>query len=183
MQGIENIPRSGRVIFAANHNSHFDFMVLVTLIPRRIFFLAAEMFFQNRWWRPLVKLTGQIRVDRASSDKSETLLKVRELLERDRALCIFPEGTRSATGEIQKAYNGAVKIAYMTDTPIIPVGITGTFNILSRFMKIPRFSKECVVVFGKPINVRQHMVDMGINELTLVTNKVLMAEIRRLSNE
>ncbi|HNZ86126.1 MAG TPA: lysophospholipid acyltransferase family protein [bacterium] len=161
VKGIENIPKKGPFVICANHSSYFDFLTLIAVCPRRIYFLAGEVFFQKWQWSWLVKSTKQIKVDRNSKDKSESLNKAIEYLKQGRAIGIFPEGTRSSDGKLGKFYNGAVRIAKNVNVPIIPVGIKGAFEIMSRFDKYPKL-KKCDINIGKKIVLN----DLDENDLT-----------------
>ncbi len=166
--GLENIPKRGACIICANHSSYFDFLMLAAVCPRRIYFLAGEVFFQKWQWKWLVKITKQIKVDRNSKDKSELIKKVVEYLKEGKVIGIFPEGTRSADGKIHDFYNGAVKIALKSEVPIIPVGIKGTYEIMSKFDKFPKFNKKCNMQFGKLINyvINESSKNKNIDDLT-----------------
>ena len=168
VRGLENIPKKGGCIICANHSSYFDFLMLGAICPRRIYFLAGEVFFKKWQWRWLVKLTRQIRVDRNNKDKSESVKEVVKFLEEGKVVGIFPEGTRSVDGEIHNFYNGAVRIALKTRFPIIPVGIKGTYKIMSRFDKFPKFDRKCDIEFGELINydVKKDVGNVNIDELT-----------------
>jgi 1-acyl-sn-glycerol-3-phosphate acyltransferase len=151
VEGLENIPQKGNYIIAANHCSYFDFFSLVAIWPKRIYFLAGEVFFQKWWWYPLVKFTSQIKVDRKDQDKEEVYSKVFSILSQKKILGIFPEGTRSANGKIGQTFTGVAKFALKAKVPVIPVGITGTYEVLSRHDKFPKFRKNIVIKIGKPI--------------------------------
>lgn len=150
LSGIHNIPKNGSFIIAANHSSYLDFILLFCFIPRTISFLAAEKFFNSKFWLPIMKITKQIKVDRNSSDKRGVYKEVDNLFNNHGVLGIFPEGTRSRSGRIQKAYNGMVKFAHKYNVPIIPVGIIGAYEALPPNNKIPKLKKIDVNI-GKPI--------------------------------
>lgn len=157
VRGLKNIPKDGPLILCANHSSYFDFLMLSVVFPRRIYFLAGEVFFKKWQWKWLMKITGQIKVDRNIKDKSESIDMVLDYLKKDRVVGIFPEGTRSKNGEIGKFYNGAIKIAQKSRSPLLPVGIEGTFEIMSRFDKTPKLNKKCSLNFGKLINYQKNI--------------------------
>lgn len=168
VNGISNIPKKGPFIICANHSSYFDFFTLIAVCPRRIYFLAGEVFFKKWQWSWLVKSTGQIRVDRNSHDKSESINKAIEYLKMSRVIGIFPEGTRSSDGKLQKFYNGAARISIKSHVPILPVGIVGAFEIMSRFDKYPKF-KKCSINIGENIKIN----DNDEEKLTcLIKNKI-----------
>ncbi|MBU2545360.1 1-acyl-sn-glycerol-3-phosphate acyltransferase, partial [Patescibacteria group bacterium] len=106
IEGLENIPKDGPIIIASNHQSYFDFLCFIAASPRKVHYLAAEKFYKSRMWRPVMNLTGQIKVERVSHDKKGVHDKVYSALDQGRVIGIFPEGTRSANGEIQKPFTG-----------------------------------------------------------------------------
>jgi len=177
--GKENIPKKKPYILAANHESYFDFICLATVFPKRIYFLAGEVFFKRWWWRPFVEMTGQIMVDRNSKDKSDSVKQVLEYLKKNRIVAIFPEGTRSADEKLKKAYTGTVKISLKANVPIVPVGIIGTYEIMSRHDKYPKF-KKCKIIFGKPIFLNDLKNGESEEDINFLTHKVLMKQIAQL---
>lgn len=176
IEGLENIPKTGSVILASNHESYLDFFLLPAVCKRRVYFMAGEVFFKKKNWAWLVKLTGQIKVDRETKDKSAAVQQAEAVLKGGGVFAIFPEGTRSSTGLLQKAFDGVGMIALNTNTNIIPVGIIGTFENMNRFDKFPRFKKNCVIKFGQPILTEQFN---DKHQLTLT----VMRQISLLINE
>ncbi|RJQ33612.1 1-acyl-sn-glycerol-3-phosphate acyltransferase [Candidatus Parcubacteria bacterium] len=174
ISGKENIPNKGSFIIAANHKSYLDFFLLSVVIKRRLHFLAAEVFFEKKLWIPLVRLTGQIKVDRKSKDKSDVYKEVDRLFASGGILGIFPEGTRSRDGKLNKGYNGVVKFAYRYKIPILPIGLTNTFEALPPHKKFPKFVK-CNVNIGDMIIVVSEDYDYE--------TKKLMQRIAELSAE
>lgn len=156
VRGLENIPKEGAVIIASNHMSYFDFLCFIVISPRNIHYLTAEKFLYSRFWRALVALTGQIVVDRTSKNKSREHQIVFSLLKQQRMFGIFPEGTRSRTGKIQKPFIGVARFATHSKAPVIPVGISGTYEIMPPSAKFPKFLKRCSINIGRPIYFHDH---------------------------
>ena len=141
--GLENIPKSGGFIFASNHTSMFDPVVILTTTKRKIHFLAkAELF---KFPKSIIfKHLGLMPVYRNSLDK-EALKDSINYLNNGEIVGIFPEGTRERGRGLLEFKFGAVKMSKETNTPIIPVGITGSYNI---------FKNKLHFKFGKPIYVK-----------------------------
>lgn len=143
--GIENIPDKGPVILAFNHQSYFDFIGFMAITPRPIYYLAAEKFYtkETNWlWTPIMKATRQIRVNRTNMDKHEVYEAVDNLMENNNMLGIFPEGTRVSSGQtMQRGYTGVIKFAISNNVPVIPIGIKGAYEIMSRNDNKPKFKK------------------------------------------
>jgi 1-acyl-sn-glycerol-3-phosphate acyltransferase len=151
--GLDNVPKKGSFIIAANHSSYLDFILLFCFIPRKVRFLAAEKFFHSKFWLPIMTITQQIRVDRNFSDKKDVYFEVKKLFNQHGVLGIFPEGTRSRSGAMQKAYNGVAKFAFEYGVPVLPVGIIGAHAAFPPHAKYPKFSKVNINI-GAPIIVK-----------------------------
>ncbi len=185
VEGLENIPLPliGGVIIASNHESYFDFLLMPAICKRRLYYIAAEKFFDHPLWSILMKLTSQIYVDRYRQDKTDMYKRAFKVLKKGDAIVIFPEGTRSGDGKLQKAYVGAVRIALTAKVPIVPVGIIGTYEILSRNSRYPRFTK-CKIKFGKPIFLKDYFGQEDNEQLLRsITDKILMQKIAGLTGE
>lgn len=182
--GFENIPKNGPAIIAMNHQSFFDFLSVAALAPRNIHFLAAEKFFENKYWKILMIATGQIRVDRKAEDKTKALQGIHKHLKAKTLVGIFPEGTRShLKDEMLKAYTGIAKFALENNVPIIPVGIVGTHDVMSKTDRKPKIKKVVEIHIGKPIHFEKYHGMQDNKEIcTFVTERVIM-EIVRLSGK
>jgi 1-acyl-sn-glycerol-3-phosphate acyltransferase len=162
--GLQKIDKKDSFIIAANHTSYLDFILLFILLPRKISFLAAEKFFRSSFWRPIMQWTGQIKVDRQSEDKTEVYKNVDRILKEGRVLGIFPEGTRSRTGKINKAYNGVAKFAYKYKIPVVPVGIKNAYSAWSPQMSKPKI-KKCDIIIGEPIYINNTDFDVATRNI------------------
>ena len=152
-RGRENIPTSGPFILAPNHASHLDSPAVITAIgdKRRVWVAGAEDYFFNTPIKRLVfgQLLDTIPFDR-HGDGVAGLYRCGEALRRGDGLLIFPEGTRSTTGELQPFKVGVALLAVERNAPIIPVYIHRAFDLLS---KGKHFIKPgaVTVTFAKPI--------------------------------
>lgn len=156
IKGLDRIEHlDGPAVFAANHHSHLDVMLLLTSIPARlraktVVAAGADYFFDTRLKAMISALAiGAIpierkRVHRASADR------VQRLLEDGWNLVIFPEGTRSPDGWGQDWKPGAAFLAVRTDSPVVPVHIEGTGRVLPKGRSWPRPGRT-TVTFGHPI--------------------------------
>ncbi len=182
--GRENIPKKGGVIIALNHQSFFDFLTFAVVAPRNIHFLTAEKFFNHKLWRILMIICGQIKVERTADDKSGVHSRVKQHLEAGHMVGIFPEGTRSPfKDEMLKAFTGIAKYALEHRVPIIPVGIRGAHEVLSKDGKKVNFIKSIEIHIGHPLHFPNHWEHHSDREArTYVTEKV-MKQIERLSGK
>ncbi len=134
--GLENVPPRGPVILVCNHLAFTDPPLLVASIPRPLHFLGKQELFSNPVGKFLMRGFHVLPYNRttASTDTMRTLLG---LLDRDRAVVVFPEGTRSSSHSLQEAQLGVVYLALKSQAPILPVGVTGTQKVRGWRMPMP----------------------------------------------
>lgn len=144
--GKEKIPKEGRIVLAGNHTHNLDCILLLSSTKRPIHFLAKVELF--RGIKGIIfKHLGLIPVDR-SVKNPEALHAAMDYLNDDHLIGIFPEGTISHTNELLPFKIGAVKMAYETNTPIIPFIIKGKYKL---------FSKNLQVEFLDPIYISEDL--------------------------
>ena len=170
--GIENIPAEGGFILSANHVSNWDPPFLGTFAGREVCFMAKEELFKNPVFSAAIRKLHAFPVKRDSADKNAIKNAVK-ILKGGNCLGIFPEGTRSKTGNLGKAESGVSLIAAMTKAPIIPAAIINTEKIFSDEVKFPHL----VLVFGKPMNFGGSTKDK--DEMANFAQNI-MAEIAKL---
>ncbi len=130
IEGLENVPRTGAVILAANHISNADPVALGAWITpglrrRRIHWLGKRELFDWPVFGWLAAHCGVHPVDRGTADVDAYRLATR-ILEAGCVLLIFPEGTRSPTGELQVAKDGLAALAMRTEAAIVPIGVNNS---------------------------------------------------------
>lgn len=178
-RGIQYIPRYGPAIIAFNHESYFDFLCFIAVCPRNIHYLSAEKFFSNAALRILMLATGQIRVDRKAKDKRVVHNLVHKHLDAGKLIGIFPEGTRAPDKEkMLLAFTGVAKYAIKKQVLVVPVGISGTFDVMSRHDKKPRFRKIVKITIGEPVDLSLYLrYKMNKKAYRVITDNIM----RRIS--
>lgn len=165
--GRENIPKSGGVVLAGTHTSYSDILILGASTRRMVNFLGKIELFKGpgKWFMPLM---GVIPVDRSKSNPEALNSAINEL-KNGKLIGIFPEGTINRTDDIIKRpfKYGAVKMAYESDSLLVPFAIIG---------KVKPFRKV-KIIFGEGYKVSSDL-DM---ENTKLENKVI--ELIRSGND
>jgi 1-acyl-sn-glycerol-3-phosphate acyltransferase len=182
VSGINNIPKNESVILAFNHQSFFDFICFAAISPRNVHFLSAEKFFSHPLWKILMTLTGQIRVNREDHDKNEVHESVERHVKKGALIGIFPEGTRSPHEyEMLKMFNGVAKYALQHRIKIIPVGIRGTYNVMSKHDNFPNISKSVSIHIGEPLDFGEHHHKHSDKIICTYVTETVVKSIEKLS--
>jgi 1-acyl-sn-glycerol-3-phosphate acyltransferase len=153
---LDELPRDGPLILAANHASNLDAPVIgAWLIPklgRRIHWLGKKELFD---WPVVgwVAANGGVHpVDRGSADV-EAFRLARRILDEGQVLFVFPEGTRSPDGSLQEAHDGLASLALRTGAPIVPIAIAGSSKVWPRGQKLPHPGGRVTVRVGRPFRL------------------------------
>lgn len=183
--GRENIPSSGAFILTPNHSSHLDSPSVVKAVggKRRVWVAGAEDYFFNTRLKRLVfgRLLDTIPFDR-QADGVLGLRRCGEALDRRDGLLIFPEGTRSTTGELQRFKIGVAVLAMARNVPIIPVFIDRAYVL---FPKGHRFIRPGTirVAFGRPIYPPDPNENNDCYEAFRALTRRVEAAVASLANE
>jgi 1-acyl-sn-glycerol-3-phosphate acyltransferase len=162
--GPENLRTNRSLVIVANHCSHLDTLCLLAALPlrklHRAFPVAAsDYFFQRvpRLWAAAVLVNAMPFGRHSRTRKSLTICS--ELLSNSGTiLIIFPEGTRSTTGEINEFKSGVGALVAGKDVAVVPCFIDGTFLAWPKGKRLPRPRKIRLIV-GAPRNYRDRTAD------------------------
>ena len=150
--GQENIIEDGPAIMAANHQSYLDPPLIGITCRRELYYLARKTLFKNKLFGSILSRVNSLPVDLSGADLT-AVRTIINLLKQGHRTVIFPEGTRSLTGQIQPARPGIGMIIAKTLAPVVPMRIFGSFQAWPKGGKI----KPCpiTVVVGKPIRFKK----------------------------
>jgi 1-acyl-sn-glycerol-3-phosphate acyltransferase len=177
IQGLENVPRAGPVIFAANHRSFMDSIFLAMASRQPVAFIAKAEYFDKPVTRAIFKSTGQIPLRRGSPAAArEALVAAGEVLAEGGTVGVYPEGTRSRDGKLHRGNAGPARLAMTTGAPIVPVGLIGTDTVQQPGERVPHIFRQVTVRFGPPQRVGP---ETRLREAT----DALMQEIAVLSGQ
>ena len=170
--GTENVPLEGSIIVAANHLSNWDPPLLATFLDRNVFYMAKEELFANKIFAAAIRNLGAFPVKRETADRN-AIKHALGLLKEGKCLGLFPEGTRSRTGELGKAEAGVGLIAAMSKTAVIPSAIINTNKIFSSGSFFPQLT----LVYGRPMKFEGNIKD---KEALTAFSQSIMNEIAKL---
>jgi 1-acyl-sn-glycerol-3-phosphate acyltransferase len=158
VKGLEKIP-SGVCVFAANHTSSADAPAVVGVIPRRIAVLLKASLFKWPIAGQAFQLAHFIPVDRKNRDAAvASVEKATAALRAGQSFLIYPEGTRSPDGRLQRFKKGAVVMAINAGVPIVPVACSGAHRIMEK-KSLVIHPGEIVVEFLEPIETTGYSLD------------------------
>jgi 1-acyl-sn-glycerol-3-phosphate acyltransferase len=161
--GGELVPSTGGGLLLANHQSNLDPIVIGVCSDRRLNYLARKSLFRVGPLRWLMNSLDAIAIDREGTGLGgikETLKR----LKRGELVLMFPEGTRTADGEVQALKPGFTVLAKRAGVPLVPVAVDGTFDAWPRQRRLPRRA-IIHVQFGEPIDP-QCLASMTDEQLT-----------------
>ncbi|MCH5182999.1 MAG: AMP-binding protein [Oscillospiraceae bacterium] len=172
--GLENIP-ADPCLFAPNHSSHLDTVAIykaLSIIDERrlskMCCLAAKELMENTEFKSIFKAIGAVPVDRKVNSAAALKTLQNCIAEEDYSALIYPEGTRTRTGNIGKFFDGVAIISSKTGVPIVPVGIVGAFEIWPPQCDEPKsFSekRKITIKFGKPIDPHGYEIKQMTEEI------------------
>ncbi|MCQ2482353.1 MAG: 1-acyl-sn-glycerol-3-phosphate acyltransferase [Clostridia bacterium] len=160
--GTENFPKTNPYVVASNHQSYADGVLICKYLPRGHFkymccLAASDLETSHGWLGRLIMRVGRgIAVDRYGNPV-RGLIKAKKEVENGNICFVFPEGTRSATGKLGEMKDGASYLAIKSGTPLIPVYISGAYQIWPRQSKWPKpfkgflKRKKLRIVIGEPL--------------------------------
>ena len=181
---VDAIPRDGPVIIASNHASNLDVPVIASSLMhrtgRRWQWLGKRELFDWPIVGTIAVHGGVHAVDRDAADV-EAYRLAKRILDEGHALFVFPEGTRSRDGTLQRARDGAAVLAQRTGAPIVPLGISGSFARWPRGQKLPHPGGRVTVCVGPPFRLAEELpADLDRKTATPMATDLIMRRIAAL---
>jgi 1-acyl-sn-glycerol-3-phosphate acyltransferase len=175
VEGAENIPASGPVLVIINHCSNADGMLMIAyVIPkfgRRFAWPGKAEALRWPFFGWAMRQNGVFGVRRGAGDL-ESFKVARQVLDEGRVLAIFPEGTRSPTGAMQEAKEGATVLAARSGAPILPIAIIGSQRFWPRG-KMPRPFRGMCIRIGEPFALSMPKTGDRHEDLKLATTELM----------
>lgn len=164
--GKEHFPKEGGVLLCSNHIHNFDPPIVGITCPRPVHFMAKEELFHLPILKNILPSIKAYPVKRGMSDR-EAFRTTLKLLKDGHVVGLFPEGTRSKTGELGKGLAGAGFFALKADAKVMPCAIIGNYKPF----------RQVKVIYGKPLDFSELQARRASAE---EATEVIMNEIRKL---
>jgi 1-acyl-sn-glycerol-3-phosphate acyltransferase len=158
VEGLENIP-AGVCVFAANHTSNADAVAIVGAIPRRLAILGRKSLFDIPIIGLAFRLAKFVPVDRGNREAALAAVKQAvEYIKTGSSFLVYPEGTRSPDGRLQRFKKGTFAMSIEAGVPIVPVACSGAHRVMRKKSLVIHPGKV-KVRFGKPIAAAGYTVE------------------------
>jgi 1-acyl-sn-glycerol-3-phosphate acyltransferase len=178
--GLENLPRQGAFLIAANHASFLDPPFIGCQVSRQIAYFARKTLWKPgfaSWW---LNKVGTIPVDRDGGQDVSAIKRVLKALQGDKGLILFPEGTRSPDGCLKEPKAGVGLIACRAQVPVVPARIYGSFAAYGKGRPL-RLGTPVSVVFGPPMTPAEYDDDAAGKERYQLASQRIFRRIAALS--
>lgn len=170
--GVQNIPKKGKIMICSNHVSVLDPITVAVSVPRRIYFMAKKELFENKIFAKILTRLGAFPVNRNGVDLS-AIRNSLKILKEEKALGIFPEGTRSIEENINNAKPGIAMIGIKGKSNIIPIYIDTKYKLF----------RKTRVIIGSSISIEDfYDQKLNMDQYSSVSRQV-MTKIYALKNQ
>jgi 1-acyl-sn-glycerol-3-phosphate acyltransferase len=182
--GSGRVPLSGPIVLAANHASYLDPPLIGSGLKREINYLARESLFRFPILGSVLRSWNCVPVDREGGGAAG-LKAILDRLLAGGAILLFPEGTRTKTGQLQPARAGIGFIVIKSTVPVIPTRVFGTYAAYGRHLRIPR-PHRLAVKYGRPLYFQElrtearHCSKARLKQIYQQVADEIMSEISRL---
>jgi len=160
IEGRENIPKGKNFVYASNHRSYADPVLIAIAGKGKFGFMAKAELFEKPAFAWLIRNLGAFPVERGKGDTA-AIDRAIETVKGGRNLLIFPEGTRSKDGRVGRGKSGVALIASKAGADVIPVGISFKGEKL-------HFRSQIIVKIGKPIPAGTLAIDPNLSDRDLL---------------
>ena len=162
INGLENVPKEGPIIFCGNHRSYIDPPLIVATAKRDMKFLAKEELYKNKFLAFLGWAFEAIPVKRDEKDISAIKTSLKDLKE-GKCIALFPEGTRNGLEKGEKVKDGVAFFAVRSGAKVVPCGIKGGTKEL----------KKLTISYGKTLDYSQYKGSKDKDVLDNITKEIM----------
>jgi 1-acyl-sn-glycerol-3-phosphate acyltransferase len=168
-----NVPSTGGVLLVSNHQSFLDPVLVAVRLYRPVSFMARSSLFHNPYFGWLIRNLRAFPIQQGRADVGAMKETIRQL-QAGNVLNVFPEGSRTETGELGPIEKGIALIIRKAGVPVVPVAVEGSFRAWPKGRKFFR-PHPIRVIYGKPMELHR----LRPEEITAAID----GELRRLIGE
>jgi len=181
--GVHKVPKRGGVLIVSNHQSFLDPMLFAVKLPRPLSFFAKSELFENKYFGAFIRSLNAFPVRQGEGDIGAVKEVIRRLQE-GHALNVYPEGSRTFNGEIDKMQPGVGLMIRRAQVPVVPAVIDGSFQSWPRGTGQKIFKPHPIrIVFGDPVELHHlkgpHLIERIGNTLNRMLNDLRQRERER----
>ena len=187
--GLDNIPKDRPFIIAANHSSYLDDFsmppLVILYLNKKLHMYCNDRFYKNKFfaaflnWAKCIPISIQTKNKKVNKRAFKLALKY---LKKGEPVGIFPEGGISIDGKLKEAKTGIAKLALVARVPVLPIGIIGSYKVLPREAKFPKF-KRFDIKIGKLIYLDKYFGKENNKKVLKVATTLIMKKIAKLINK
>ena len=167
----DRVPKRGGLLIVSNHQSHFDPPFVGCWLPRVAWFVARDSLFRGGFGRMIAGYNA-IPIRRGEADAA-TMRAVIGHLKQGRAVTLFPEGTRSESGEVGAFQRGLAVLIKRSGCDVLPVGIDGLREVWPKGARRPTIGGRIAVVYGEVMPAAQLASMKADQAVALLRDRVI----------
>lgn len=171
--GLEHFDKKKKYILIANHASLFDIMAIMAIQPGVSWFGHVRLT-KIPVFRKLLRMINYIPVNKGSIRNTKEMIQ--QMVEKSQGLtiAIFPEGTRTIDGNINRFYRGFVHVLRASDMELLPVTLNGFYQLKPKNRFYIKFNTKINVVIHKPISVKE-IINKNDEEIIKTAREVIQS--------
>jgi 1-acyl-sn-glycerol-3-phosphate acyltransferase len=183
VEGAELLDPDGSYMLVSNHQSAIDPPLHIARLPVSIRFLAKKELFRIPVFGPAMRAVGMVETDRKAGVAAHRAInrQVARVMEMEKSLIIYPEGTRTRDGEVRPFKKGAFRIAVDNDLPIVPLTLDGAFEAWPPGRRVCLGGRVRIVIH-EPIST-EGLEPADIDGLRDRTREIIVGTLERLRME
>jgi 1-acyl-sn-glycerol-3-phosphate acyltransferase len=160
IQGLEHLDKNASYIFMSNHQSHLDVAAFMAKLPFKIRFFTKKELLKIPIFGQAIYMSKHIIIDRKNTERAKRSINEakQKIKKYGFSVLVFPEGTRSKTGKMGEFKKGGFVLAIETGIPIVPMDVTGSFELLPTHTLLIR-SGTINITVGSPILVNSYTIE------------------------
>lgn len=156
VEGEDNLQPGQSYVFVANHSSMFDAWIVYGWLPVVFKWIMKASIRRIPFVGTACKAAGHIFIERGAHKQAmQSLEEAKSRLQNGVCVVIFPEGTRSKNGEVGPFKRGAFQIAFDVNLPVVPISLTGVYNVLPKGKWLVTPGQKVKMKIGKPVDLNQ----------------------------